>query len=76
MRIGNLEIYRVEGHSMFPSYKEGELILVLNSQDIQPPSGAVVIVRRINGQLRKVIKRVISFCIKSGHCVKVRNSNS
>ena len=59
MRIGNLEIYRVEGHSMFPSYKEGELILVLNSQDIQPSSGAVVIVSRINGQLKKVIKRVI-----------------
>ena len=59
MRIGNLEVYRIEGNSMFPAYKEGELILVLNSKNIQPPYESVVIVRRSEGKLGKVIKRVI-----------------
>lgn len=59
MRIGNLEVYRVEGHSMFPVYKEDELILVLNSKNIHPPYESVVIVRRSDGKLRKVLKRVI-----------------
>ena len=60
MRIGNLEVYRIEGNSMFPAYKEGELILVLNSKNIHPPYESVVIVRRREGKLGKVFKRVIA----------------
>ncbi len=60
MRIGNLEVYRIEGNSMFPAYKEGELILVLNSKNIHPPYESVVIVRRREGKSGKVFKRVIA----------------
>jgi len=59
MRIGNLEVYRIEGNSMFPAYKEGELILVLNSKNFHPAYESVVILRRSDGKLSKVLKRVI-----------------
>jgi signal peptidase I len=59
MRIGNLEIHRIQGHSMFPSYKENDLILVLNSNHLHPSRHAAVIVHRIDDKLNKMLKRVI-----------------
>ena len=53
-----LSVCKVTGHSMSPSYREGDYVLSVNSRWIKPQAGdCIVFTNRLHGLLLKKIAR-------------------